>query len=760
MERSRNDGVRLRIEPLAHGVVRIQAGGYDGFRESLLERYGLLNKLDRAADALDGPERVELKDGISVTVNDRLDFAVSQSGSPLFDVLPGTVVATAPTLHRNAGYRLEIGLREGERLVGFGDHQREQLILNGRRDSLWIEYPLRHVPVPFFMSSRGYGMFFNTTRKLDYDIGAEDPAVARFAVERDELDIFVWSGDRFTDMIETYCRLTGFPALPSLSSFGLWLIMHTRANGHDVLNVARTLRKEEIPCDNISLEPDWMQQRYDFSVEKEWNAERFRGTPDGSWFRAGPDRMINALNRMGFELGLWLCCRYDMTWEEERRRGTEIQADANVISDGILLNDPDAEGEGTKPAGHAPMLMDTNTVVDEPWFRHLEKFVDDGVRFFKVDPAVLINEFPDRLYGNGRHDDEMHNIAFLLNSKQMSLDYETYTGRRSYGIAVAGWAGLQRFPGTWAGDTGGGAGPMVGILQDAVVGHCYATCDMNTSDIAGLHMGFLLPWALINSWASFHYPGFQGSEMDAAYREYSRLRMSLLYYLYGLAWRASKTGRAIARPLFLEWQDRDEAYEATGQFLLGDGFLVSVYQDHVLVPQGKWYDYFRDEVIDGHWDDRELPVADGRGGHLLMREGAIVPTIEPMQYVRQRPLTSIIWEVFPGSNPTEFTLYVDEGDGLTHRRGAYATATFKCEPLERGALLSMSPVSGNEPERISRVTHHVRIVGLTPHAGSIQPTEGQPDQHETFDGTTRGVLVSGSGFRVDEHNGHSFQVSW
>ena len=102
----------------------------------------------------------------------------------------------------------------------------------------------------------------------------------------------------------------------------------------------------------------------------------------------------------------------------------------------------------------------------------------DGVRFFKVDPAKLINEFPDRLYGNGKMDDEMHNLAFLLCSRQMAADYEAHTGRRSYGISVAGWAAQQRFAGTWAVDTGGGPQPLVGILQDAIVGHTYATCDM------------------------------------------------------------------------------------------------------------------------------------------------------------------------------------------------------------------------------------------------------------------------------------------
>ncbi len=187
-----------------------------------------------------------------------------------------------------------------------------------------------------------------------------------------------------------------------LKSFGLWLIMHTRATGHDVLTVARTLRDKRIPCDNVSLEPGWMERHYDYSTGKEWNAEKFRGTPRGSWFRAGPDRMINALNRMGFDLGLRLCCRYDFTWEEERRRIGD--ADEEAVSKSPV-DDLGAAPVDDKPSGHDPVYLDTNTIRDAAWFAHLQKFVDDGVRFFKVDPAQLINEFPDRLCGNGYGDE-------------------------------------------------------------------------------------------------------------------------------------------------------------------------------------------------------------------------------------------------------------------------------------------------------------------------------------------------------------------
>jgi alpha-glucosidase (family GH31 glycosyl hydrolase) len=417
--------------------------------------------------------------------------------------------------------------------------------------------------------------------------------------------------------------------------------------------------------------------------------------------------MIHALKRQGFSLGLWLCSRWDFTWEEERRLQTTIECEShdNPTLEGVEL------GHFDENMSHGPWYMDENTKRDEAWFEHLKKFVKDGVRFFKVDPAALINEFPDRLYGNRRHDDEMHNIAFMLCSKQMMLDYEAFTDQRAFGISISGWAGFQRFPGTWAGDTGGGAQSLTGILQDAVVGHSFATCDMNTKAVAGIHMGFLLPWSLINSWAYFHYPAFQGEEIDSIYRDYSELRMQLLPYLYSLAWRATQNGVAIARPMFLLHPETERAYELLTQYYLGDGLLVTCYQDSVTVPEGRWYNWWDGTVIDGGWEEQQPHVPANRGGHLLVREGALIPLGPIQQYVEQKPLEEVRWLIFSGSQPTSFTLYTDDGDSLEHRRGAYAACTLLCTPIDGGFELSWSEIEGGEPERISRLQHRFEFLG-------------------------------------------------
>ena len=103
-----------------------------------------------------------------------------------------------------------------------------------------------------------------------------------------------------------------------------------------------------------------------------------------------------------------------------------------------------------------PVYFDKLHKPGVPWFEHLKKFVDDGASAFKLDGANQICFHPDRKWKNGMEDYEMHNLYPLLYNKQMSLGFREYTGKRSMIYSAGGYAGIQRYSATWAGDTGGG----------------------------------------------------------------------------------------------------------------------------------------------------------------------------------------------------------------------------------------------------------------------------------------------------------------
>lgn len=715
MTLDRADGIRLEVTPLSGGVVRIRAGGLDGFQDSLLNRYAFIESPPLEAEARWKGRTLHLPDGYDLIVADDLGFTLSKHDRTLMGTCEGSLPATAPTVHRNQGYRLVTTLGKDEKLIGFGDQYRRGFLLNGQKESLWIRNQSDYIPVPFFMSSHGYGMLFNTTRRLFYDFGIDSPDRNAFRVEKDCLDVYLILGDDYEAIIDRYTRLTGRPSLPPMFTFGLWMVAHTEIRAHELLQLALEMRRAEIPCDLLALEPLWMEKLYDESLEKNWSEERFPFFP---WVDAR-DSFIGSLKDMGYHFGLWMLSNYDHTWEEERavaRRCGGAAATQPVLHDetGILTREQIETAEQDDHFGHHPMYLDRVTKPEEPYYEHLKKFVDQGVDYFKQDGFAQINLHPDRLYGNGRHDDEMHNIHYMIYSRQMVSGFEAHTGRRGFGLMCAGWAGFQRFSGTWTGDTGGGAQPLCGILQLATVGHAIATCDVDVKDSASIHMGFLLPWTQVNSWSYYKYPVYKGEASKAMFADYARLRMRLLPFYYSLARQATLTGRAIARPMHLLHPDREEAYHLLNQFMIGDALLVGAFTKAVSLPTGRWLDFWTGEAVEGDWTSRTFETPPNRGGQLFMKAGAIIPMFPVQQFVGETPVREVTWRIFPSPGEHAFTLYLDNGTDFAYREGGFAAATLSCWMDGTRIALAWSVVEGSEPERIAALGHVIELIGAPP----------------------------------------------
>ena len=247
----------------------------------------------------------------------------------------------------------------------------------------------------------------------------------------------------------------------------------------------------------VGLEPGWMERNYDYSTQKKWHPERFY-IP--YWGPKGPHTFLGAAERLGFKMSLWLCCDYDLSFEEERRAGGSVEKTAETKG-----FHPD-DFERDEHFGHGAVRMDKLTKPEEPWFEHLKAFVDQGVSAFKMDGSLQVNEHPDRRWGNGMDDEEMHNLYPTLLNKQMSLGFQEHTGRRAMIYSSGGYAGIQRYAATWAGDTGGGPKSLVSILNHGLSGHSNASCDMEVFSPEGIHFGFLQPWSQVCSWAYWRHP--------------------------------------------------------------------------------------------------------------------------------------------------------------------------------------------------------------------------------------------------------------
>ncbi|MBT3376652.1 MAG: glycoside hydrolase family 31 protein [Lentisphaerae bacterium] len=698
LERSLDTGHRLRIEAVAANTVRIQISKDGMFSDSGLNRYGFIRKADKdcgASSAGNGRGTATFRtDSLKIVVDDQPGSirVLSPAGDELLHHLDSAFSDVGATV------RLEAD--EGEDWVGFGDQARDRLFHRGHVADCHVRNVKSYIPVPFFMSTRNVGILVNTTHRIVFDMCRADPDRVEWRDGRGTVDYYVMVGNSFRDLLDAYTDLTGRPRLPPLWSFGLWYICRTQANDYEAVNDALNFRREEIPCDVLGLEPGWMEKNYDGSLNKAWSNERF---PIPSYCQNGPHNFFNAIQRMGFHMELWLCCDYDLSHEEDRRAGIGADDLPGEDDGAFFQNDAEVDLHFS-----SPRYADQVTRVEEGWFKHLEKFVDQGVDFFKQDGAYQVLDHPDRYWGNGMSDREMHNIYPLFYARQMLQGFEEHTGRRGLTFTPCGWAGFQAWAGTWTGDTGGRLPTLGAMLNTAMVGHSWATNDMEVMEKEGIHFGYLLPWSQINSWNYFRMPWVQGDELCAMHRDYACLRARLIPYLYSWAHVAAETGFPLMAPLVLEFQDDPECRDLLHQFMLGRDLMVTIYNREAYLPEGLWKDFWTGDMIEGgQMVTLDWPA--NRGGGLLLRPGAIVPFGPVRQYRDEGPMDEIELYIIPDQAEKELVLYEDDGTSLSYRQGQFAVTRVRAVDAGGRVRIVVEPTQGTYDGQVKERTWAFRI---------------------------------------------------
>lgn len=500
-------------------------------------------------------------------------------------------------------------------------------------------------------------------------------------------------------MLDTYTSFSGRPALLPIWGYAFTYVCNENIDVFHMMNEALTFRRERMPCDVIGLEPGWMSKHYDGSTAKWWHPERF---PIPKWASRGPHTFLGALGRKGFKLSLWLCCDYDLGVYEEQllagrqpkvveKKPAEPKGDPDDFEKDEHLNKPAGTGKnGAKKAAAAKPAAPQEL---EPWFEHLKKFVDQGVSAFKLDGCAQVTEHPTRQWGNGMTDEEMHNLYPVIYAKQMARGFENHARRRSMVYSAGGYAGVQQYVATWAGDTGGGPKPLASMLNLGLSGHSNHSCDMDVFSTEGIHFGFLQTWAQLNNWAYWRQPWLLTDDQVATFRQYDQLRYKLLPYLYSTAAEAAATGYPVMRAMPLVYPDDPAWDECLGQFMLGDFFLVSVFSKEVRLPKGVWLDYWSGKRIEG---PATIPVevTPSRGGALLVKSGAIIPTWPPCNHVEKGWSPEVGLLVYPAKR-SEFTLYEDDGTSLGYRKGQFARTPLCCETAGKAVKLTVGPRQGS-----------------------------------------------------------------
>ena len=739
-----NDGLTVSVEACSESIFRIKVSPRKDFTESLMERYELIktdwsevktdisdkgvvwtlktpeyslaiNKKTGVMTVKDSkggkvirevrflPEKEGLCGEMRSFINEKYaDLKVADNGGGIIGDDNGKFgeVDKHEIPAADAVSILSISMEDGERFYGGGSTSRDHIQHRGEFLRMWTTYQQTEIPMPFMMSSRGWGVYNNSTRKSFFDIGNQQKSKFNIINTFDEADFFLMMGKDMPAILNEYTLVTGRTYVLPKWAYGLCFGPNMREEQFDILNDAVRFRQFDVPCDVFWLEPQWMEKRYDFSTKKKWNYDRF--SPEPYWLQDQyPKTMhnrlfIGKLRSMGFHLGLWLCEEYDLSIQEE-----------DII----------AERTGGKLSGQ------------EHWMDHLTVFMDQGVEGFKLDPARTIDNHTNWEYYNGRTDKEMHNLNQVLLPKQMRELGRKYNGKRTWHHYCGGWSGTQHWTASTSGDNGGGKTALYDQLNLGMSGFLNTSCDVMSVprelEMQGLHFGLFLPWVQINSWFSMMHPFYYAKEEQDIYRFYVKLRYSLAPYIYSMALEAAQNGMPIVRSMPLCFPDDRNCDDMTYQYMFGNNFCVGIFTNEIYLPKGTWTDAWSGEKIvsKGETFTREYPS--DRAGLLFIREGAIIPTQPDVEYLGARPFDRVILKVYPHGD-SAYTMLDDDGESYEYENGGIASTLFESYERDGGVEVVVNPVQGSfkgmpsEREYSFRIQRDSRPASVSLNGAAVQ----------------------------------------
>lgn len=706
-------GIEMQVQPCSENIFRIRLSQNGKFTESLMERYGIVktdwqpikastkstgrkwtlttNGYSISIDKKSG--NMMVKDGEGNTVIRNISYYANDSRlckelrdvvnkkyknyvKPRDTIVIGDTAAVAAMPDKNEIKEsdktgiVNISMEDGERFYGGGGTSRQHIQHRGELLRMWSTYQKTEIPIPFMMSSRGWGIFDNLTSRSFFDVGSQSDSQFNILDVSQEADFYIFIGKDMPEILNEYTSLTGRNYVLPRWAYGLCFGPNIFEDQWNILRDAVMFRQFDVPCDVFWLEPQWMAKDYDFSTSKTWNYGMF--TPDPSWERDREpkiiyyDLFIGKLRLMGIRLGLWLCHDYDLSLVEE-----------DVI----------AAREGRDTSGQ------------EHWMDHLTKFMDQGIVGFKLDPSRTIKDHPFREYWNGRSDKEMHNLTQVLLPKQMVKMGRAHNGLRTWHHYCGGWAGTQHWCASTSGDNGGGATALFDQLNLGMSGYMNTSCDVmavsRDQEMQSLHFGIFLPWMQINSWYSMLQPFYYGKHDQDMYRFYIKLRYSLIPYIYSTALEGRQTGMPMVRSMPLSYPDDRNCDDMTSQFMYGQNLCVGVFSNKIYLPAGDWYDAWTGEKISSKGETMEREIPDDRAGLLFIKAGAIIPTMTNVpSSIGTEPIRELTLRIYP-EGTSSFTMFDDDGETYEYENGAIASTLFECKDEDGKIAVTINPVKGS-----------------------------------------------------------------
>lgn len=506
----------------------------------------------------------------------------------------------------NTYIREMLGISAGESIYGFGE-KFTPFVKNGQTVEVCNNdggtcTEQSYKSVPFFVSSRNYGIFVNHPELVDFEVASENVSRTAFTVQGEKMEYFLFGGDSVSSVIERYTALTGRPALPPAWSFGLWLSTSftTDYDENTVNSFIDGMEHRNIPLDVFHFDCFWMKEQEWCSFQ--WDRDMF---PD-------PKAMIQRLKNRGLKVCVWI-----NPYVSQR-----APIFCELMKKGYFLRNKDGSVFQTDLWQPAMAIIDFTNRDARKWFgERIRELAELGIDAVKTDFGERIPT--DVVYSDGSDPFRMHNYYSYLYNKTVWDALSEAKGDACL-FARAATAGCQKFPVHWGGDCFSDyysmAETLRGGLSLCMSGFGYFSHDISGFEAKGtpdlykrwLAFGLMSTHSRLHGSNSYRVPWNFDEESCKVAEFFVKLKGSLMPYLFANAVHTHKTGIPMMRAMVLDFGFDRNTHAIDTQYMLGDSLLCApVFSEDgdcefYLPDCGTWTDILTGETLSGgRWYSRK-----------------------------------------------------------------------------------------------------------------------------------------------------------
>jgi len=554
--------------------------------------------------------------------------------APAIDGLRSLPAVAAPAIAHitgevtKRGCTIMLPLKPKEKLYGFG-LQLLSFGQRGKKKTIRVNADPKldtgdsHAPVPFYVSTLGYGILIDSARHVDFYCGDARPKpthprprqsgtvntpeeteslsfgeLSEVTVEVPHaagVDIYLFGGPSTLNAVQRYNLFSGGGVVPPAWGLGFWY----RAEGHgsqqSIASLARELRDRTIPCDVLGLEPGWHSHAYSCSFA--WDATRF----------PNPQEFLKIVATWNYHVNLW---EHAFTHPTSPLFESLLPHSGDFGVWGGLV--PDFAGE---PA--------MKTFGDY----HGRALIDAGVSGFKLDECDGSDytggwSFPDMSrFPSGIDGEQMHGVFGL---RYQHAIWQQFLDRKqpTYNLVRSSGALAAPYPFVLYSDLYDHRQFVRGLVNSGFSGllWCPEVRDAKSEDdlLRRLQTAVFSPLAMVNAWYIKNPPWKQMDRkknnadefadnwqtLEARCREIIGWRMQLIPYLLSAFQRYAADGTPPFRALVLDDAEQPGLATIDDQYMIGDRMLVAPLfagepGRKITLPAGQWHDFWTGKAVEG-----------------------------------------------------------------------------------------------------------------------------------------------------------------